>query len=90
MSVAVTEAKFTAGTSEAQLTVSGAGHVIEGGVWSDTGVLDTEELLFAATGSAVDDVTEAVLDIGSQFVVKTVALAINSAELPEARFPMVA
>ena len=50
LSVAVTSEMFGAGTAAAQLTVTGAGQVITGGVWSLTVIIWVHSVkLFAAS-----------------------------------------
>ena len=53
LSVAVTEAIFAAGTAAAQLTVTGAGQVITGGVWSFTVIICVHSVKFPHTSVAL-------------------------------------
>ena len=53
LSVAVTKEVLGAGTAEAQLTVTGGGQVITGGVWSLTVIICVQVLLFPHTSVAL-------------------------------------
>ena len=53
LSVAVTKEVLGAGTAEAQLTVTGAGQVITGGVWSFTVIICVHSVKFPHTSVAL-------------------------------------
>jgi hypothetical protein len=71
----MTKAVFGEGTSEGQLTVTGTGHVIEGGVWSRIVVVTDEEFECGSVdGSGVPELAEAALETEGHALMLTIPL----------------